>query len=279
MAFAQIFAGMRVRTGLNACGEVDEIEVPVRYGSTDRVASAIGGSNTQNKLHTLPVMSCYMTGIELAPDRQHGIGGVDRRTYLEQGAVFPDEVKAIKRVVPVPYNLQMELSLYASSTEQGFQILEQIMLLFDGYDLQIQLNDAPFDWGKITKTTLTGFANEENYPVGPDRRVFVWTLSFDFPIWISLPYEVRNEIVQRIAMQWSNLDDCVLEEIGPDGELLPFEPFGQPTVADGTVEPPAGGAITIDPVDDVPDCREPQHYDPTKEPCSPPDNTGLIDEQ
>ena len=53
MAFANIFAGLTVRTGLNGCGEVDEIEVPIRYGSTDRVASAIASGNTQNAQHTL----------------------------------------------------------------------------------------------------------------------------------------------------------------------------------------------------------------------------------
>ena len=35
----------------------------------------------------------------------------------------------------------MELSIYASNTDQMYQILEQILILFD-YDLQVQFNDA-----------------------------------------------------------------------------------------------------------------------------------------
>lgn len=256
--FANIFAGMRVRTGLNACGEVDEIEAPIRYGSTDRVASAIAARNTQNALYTLPMMSCYMTGIELAPDRMHGVNTTDRRSYLEQGGVYPDDIKSLRRVMPIPYNLQMELAIHASNTEQAYQILEQIMLLFD-YDLQIQFNDAVFDWGKISKVTLTGFGNEEVYPVGTERRMLVWNLTFDFPIWISPPYEIRTEIIQSITLNISDIGGFELEEVDDDGNLVPFDPLVPPAVITppGTVTPP-----------DITQTYTPQHYDPTAEPCS-----------
>lgn len=257
--FANIFAGMHVRTGLNACGEYDEIEVPIRYGSTDRVASAIAARNTQNQLYTLPIMSCYMTGIELAPERLHGVNTVDRRTYLEQGAVYPDEVKALRRVMPIPFNLQMELAIHASNTEQAYQILEQLMILFD-YDLQVQFNDATFDWGKISKVTLTGLGNEESYPNGTERRIIVWNMTFDFPIWISPPYEVRTDIIQSITVAISDIDNFVLEEIDEDGNLSPFDPLTDRTY---TNVPP-----TVDPANPAQPPYTPQHFDPTAEPCN-----------
>jgi len=257
-AFANIFAGLRVHAGLNACGEIDEISVPIRYGSTDRVAAAISARNTQNQPYTLPIMTCYMTGIELAPDRLHGVNMVDRRTYIEQGGIYPDDVKAIRRVMPVPFNLQMELAIHSSNTEQAYQILEQLLMLFD-YDLQLQLNDAVFDWGKITKVTLTSIGNEEVYPTGTERRVLVWNLNFDFPIWISPPYEVRTEIVQSITLALSDLDNFVFEEIDENGNLTVFDPLITRTF---TTAPP-----TVDPL--VPPVKpyEAQHFDPTAEAC------------
>ena len=129
IVFANLFSNLRVRTGLNACGEMDEIIVPIHYGAGDRVASAIATGNTQNKLHSLPIMSCYMSGIELAPERKHGHGIVDRRSYLEQGGVFPNDVKFIRRVMPTPYNLNFDLSIYTSNTDQAYQILEQLMII------------------------------------------------------------------------------------------------------------------------------------------------------
>jgi hypothetical protein len=263
MAFANIFAGLTVRTGLNGCGEVDEIEVPIRYGSTDRVASAIASGNTQNAQHTLPIMACYMTGMNLAPERMHGVNGEDRRTYMEQGGVYPQDIKVIRRVMPIPYNLQMELSIYASNTDQAYQIIEQILVLFD-YDLQLQFNDAPFDWAKITKLTLTSIQNEEVYPVGTDRRVLVWNMEFDFPIWISPPMERgQGQVVKQMVINVGDIDDYHFAEVDENGNLVPFSPINQTTTL---VQPPSS-VDSPEPGKTIVNTTVGTHYDPSLEAC------------
>jgi len=242
---------MQVATGMNECQEAEKISVPLRYGSGDRVVEAIATSHTQNKLHTLPMLSCYMTGLIMAPERIHGLGGVDRRAVLEAGGVFPDDVKSIHRVMPIPYTMNLELSIYASNTDQLFQILEQILILFD-YDLQIQFNDALFDWGKISKVTLTGLSNEENHPAGADKRMLVWTLMFDFYIWISPPMDVRAGLIREINIRLGNIDTLTLDEIDVNGNLVPFsEVFSLttlPTIAD-VAEMNLSSPIELDPAD------------------------------
>jgi len=229
IGFSNVFSGMQVFGGFDNSVTHDPqnppnkimMNVPVRYGSTDRVTAAMAAGNTQNKLHTIPMMSCYMTNLELAPDRLHGVNQVDNRTYLEQGGIFPNDVKSITRVMPIPYNMEMELAIYASNTDQLFQIIEQILILFD-YDLQLQFNDTAFDWSKITKIYLRGLQNEENYPMGTDRRMIVWTLQFEMPIWISPPIEVRNDLIHSIQVRIGDLDTLTLDEIDVNGELVPF---------------------------------------------------------
>lgn len=240
VGFANIFTGLTVRTGLDGCGQISEIEVPIIYGSRDRVVSAIGASNTQNKQYTLPMLACYQTGLEMDPTRMKGVNQSERRTYLEQGGVFPDDVKAIKRVMPVPYNMQMELAIHASNTDQLYQILEQILIMFD-YDLQLEFNDSTFDWSRITSLFLIGINNEENYPVGIDRRMLIWTLTFNLPIWLSPPVEVRNEIIRTIMLRYGSLGDFKLDEIDENGELAPFtRPWTMSVVT---------GPANLDPVD------------------------------
>jgi hypothetical protein len=121
----------------------------------------------------------------------------------------------------IPYNMEMELSIYASNTDQMFQILEQILILFD-YDLQLQFNDAPFDWTKIGKLYLRGMTNEENYPMGVDKRMIIWTLQFELPVWMSPPLEIRNELIQSITVRIGDLDTLTLDEIDENGNLVPF---------------------------------------------------------
>src|SRR5574343_101787 len=226
IGFSNVFTGLQVSSGKDCNGQKIQMEVPVRYGSTDRVVAAIANSNTQNKLHTLPMMSCYMSSLELAPDRMHGVNQVDRRTYLEQGGIFPDDVKAIKRVMAIPYNMIMELAIYASNTDQMFQILEQILMLFD-YDMQLQFNDAPFDWTKISKLILTGMQNEENYPAGSDSRMIIWTLNFEMPIWLSPPVEVRKDIINSISLKISDIENLRLNEVDDSGNLIPFDQYSE----------------------------------------------------
>lgn len=271
VGFANIFTGLKVRTGLDGCGEITELEVPIIYGSRDRVVSAIGASNTQNKQYTLPMLACYQTGLEMDPNRMKGVNQVDRRSYLEQGGVFPDDVKAIKRVMPVPYNMQMELAIHASNTDQLYQILEQILIMFD-YDLQLQFNDAPFDWSRVTSLFLIGINNEENYPTGIDRRVIIWTLQFSLPIWLSPPIEIRNEIIQGITMRIGDLSEFKLDEIDENGNLAPFQnPFAvfQNPFAVFPVNPAGSATGQIDPVDPTSNVPQPpEHFDPPAEPCS-----------
>ena len=273
VGFANVFAGLKVRTGVDGCGEISEVEVPIIYGSRDRVVSSIGASHTTNKQYTLPILACYQTGLELDPNRMKGVNQVDRRTYLEQGGIFPDDVKAIKRVMPVPYNMQMELAIHASNTDQLYQIIEQILIMFD-YDLQLQFNDAPFDWSRITSLFLLGINNEENYPTGIDRRVLIWTLQFNLPIWLSPPVEVRNEIIRAITLRIGDMDDFVLDEIDEQGNLAPFtNPWSiTPIAGVGTPEPivsgpvnTIGGILSPDPTSNV--SPQPEHFDPSMEPC------------
>ena len=264
MVFANIFTGLTVRTGKDGCGDITEVPVPVRYGATDRVAGSIAANNTQNNLHSLPIMSCFMNGIELAPERQKGISTQDRRTYLPQGGAYPTDVQVIQRTMPIPYNLTFELSVYASNTEQAFQILEQILILFD-YSIQVQFNDAAFDWAKITSVILdSGPRNETIYPVGTDRQVIVWTFPFTFETWLSPPMEVRNDLINQIMVNIGDMAGYVLEEYDENGNLIPFEEnYGSFVVGVGVNGPADYSSIEAADPGMTSVSIETGHYDPS----------------
>ena len=229
LQFCNIFAGLRVKTGKGESGETEFITVPITIGSKDRVVAAIQAGNTQNKPFSLPVMAAYMTNISLSPNRK-GIGVVDKRVYLPSGGVFPDDLKTVTRVMPVPYVMSTQLSIYASNTDQMMQILEQLLVLFDPV-LQIQTSDSVFDWTKITTVELVGVTNEENYPSGIDKRVIQWSLDFEVPIYISVPIDIKDEMVRKIVIQIGNLDEFQVDEFDENGNLTPFNsPYATITI-------------------------------------------------
>lgn len=219
--FCGIFAGLSVMTGVGADGNTQSLNVPIRYGSMDRVAAAISVGNTQNKPIALPLMSAYMIGIEQAPERRKGVGQVDRKTVLPAGGVYPDDLRVYERMMPVPYNLVMELAIYASNTDQAFQILEQLMMIFDP-TLQIQTSDAPFDWTKLTTVTMESIQGEENFPPGAERRLIVWTMNFTLPIWISPPMDIKTTVVRSIVQNLGDMNSFSLGEYDQNGELQAF---------------------------------------------------------
>lgn len=222
LQFCNIFAGLRVQTGKGECDEPEFMTVPITVGSRDRVVAAIMAGNTQNKPFAIPALAVAIQGLSLSPNRK-GIGTVDRRVYLPQGGVYPEDLRTLVRVMPIPYTLSLELSIYASNTNQLHQILEQILVLFDPV-LQIQTSDAAHDWTKISSVELTGINNEENYPPGGDRRVLMWSLNFEMPIHLSIPADIRDELVRKIFIQLGDLGGFTIGELDENGELTPFLP-------------------------------------------------------
>jgi hypothetical protein len=221
LQFIAIFSGLQVKTGKGECGESQFISVPCVVGTKDRVVAAIFAGNTQNRVFSLPTMSVHLQSIEMAPDRRKVQAYVDQRVTMPVGGVFPNDLTVVKRAMPVPYNATMELTIYASNTQQMHQILEQILVLFNP-DIQIQKSDAPFDWTKITKVELTTISNEENYPAGAERRINTWTLTFEMPIFLSIPMGIKDDLVRNIIIQIGTGDFSNVVQVDDNGEIHTF---------------------------------------------------------
>lgn len=197
LQFMAIFAGLQVEVGKTSTRDEALISTPIHYGHMDRIVAAILGENTQNKPLRLPIMSAYMRGVDIAQDRMHGSAGERRNTYTPVGGLTPDDTKVIHQRMAIPYNMEMELGIYASNTNQHFQILEQIFLLFNP-QLMIQKSDAVFDWTRLTSVELKSVGMDTNFPVGVDRRICQSTLTFQMPVWIDAPVDVRRDFVEKI---------------------------------------------------------------------------------
>lgn len=246
LQFVSIFYGLQVQTGIGECDVPEFISIPTVIGNKDRVVAALMSGNTQNRTFSLPTMAAYMTGLQPNDGRRRAPGMIDQRVTMKTGGIFPEDLTVVKRVMPVPYDMTLELAIYASNSQQMYQILEQLLVLFNP-DLQIQKSDGPFDWTRITNVTLTDISNEENYPAGTDRRMIVWTLQFVMPIWLGLPIGVKDDLVRKIIIQIGDLNSMNTLEVDADGHLTPF---GEPLARIEFTERPPEGPIPpqVDPL-------------------------------
>ncbi len=198
--FMCIFQGLQVQVGKWNGEDERLIPVDVRYGHPDRVVAAIMADNTQNKPIRLPAISAYLGGFSLDLSRARGVGLERRNTYVPLGGLVPNDVQVIHQRMPVPYNLSIDLYIYTSNSDHHFQILEQILPLFDP-QLTIQTSDAPFDWTRLTSVFLKDISVDSNYPIGTDRRIIQSKLSFEMPVEIATPAQVRKDFIEKIYMR------------------------------------------------------------------------------
>lgn len=223
--FMAIFKGLQVQTGVREDGAKRLMEVPVTYGSRDRVTAALLAQNTQNTAIKLPTMSAYMTDMDLGTDRMKGTGTSRRFTYLPKGGLFPNDLKTVVQLMPVPYTMTMELAIYTSNMQQQRQILEQILVFFDPI-LQIQKSDDVFDFTKITMVELKNITFNEEYPAGDKPRIIQTTLSFLVPLWLAVPANLKTEFVNKVFARITMLDmaDSFEEYISSiEGDLAPYD--------------------------------------------------------
>lgn len=205
-AFMAIFAGIKIQTGAREDGATRFIDVPVAYGSKDRVAAAALADNTQNALVRLPMMSAYMRSLTLAPNRMKGQGIERTSTYVPQGGILPDDIVSLKQRMPVPYDMGMELCVYTTNMDTHCQILEQIMMLFDP-SVEIERSDGNFDWAKNIVVTIDDVDFDENYPAMADRRKLQTNIRFTMPIWIESPASYKNDVVKTVKLRIQAMSD------------------------------------------------------------------------
>ena len=227
LQFMAIFSGLQVQVGKWNSEEEKLISVPVRYGDPDRVVAAILSNNTQNSPIRLPVMSAYMKGLQIAPDRMHGVGVERRNSYVPTGGLLPDDIEVVYQRNPVPYVMDMELSIMTSNTDQMWQIIEQLMVLFDP-QLTVQTSDSLFDMSRLTSVTLTGGPAYENpYPSVQEKRYVKAVMNFEMPIYLSIPADIKKNYVERIYMRigavstGANSSEEIVSEL--DGQGIPYE--------------------------------------------------------
>ena len=199
LQFMAVFAGLQVRIGKNDRSGNEEklIPVPIMNGNRDRVAAWIEAGFTHNKLLRVPIMSANISGIEMAPERRKGVTQKRRNAYLPRGGMIPDDIQVVEQYMPIPYTASADLGIWTSNHHQRYQILEQILTVFDPI-VQIQKNDAMFDWTKITTIELTGISYEDNYPIGTDRRLLITSLNFTFPVYLTAPAEHKQNFIKDV---------------------------------------------------------------------------------
>jgi len=238
LQFIRAFSNFQVEYGKDRDGNTTLVTVPVRYGDATRQVSSILRNNSENAVIPTPMMSAYVTAMEYSRERVQEPYWVDKkhirmRKYDQdtgQYTTAQGNAFTVERLMPVPYDLSMNLDIWTSNTTQKLQLLEQILVLFNP-SLEIQSTDNYLDWGSLSYIQLenTTWSNR-TVPVGVDETIDIATLSFKMPIWLSAPSKVKKlgvvtKIVASIYDDNGGIADGVIDGQILMGERMKFTPM------------------------------------------------------
>lgn len=233
--FVRMVSNFQVEFGQDTNGDRTLQTVPVYYGDVSRQAAMILRNNSENSLNAVPAMACYISGFTYDRERMQnpyheGVVRIRERVFNETEQTYEqsnDGIYTVERLMPAPYKLTMKLDIWTSNTEQKHQLIEQMTPLFNP-GLEIQNTDNYVDWSSLSVVLLTDVNySSRTVPSGGDESIDVATLTFEMPIWISLPAKVKKMgvVAQIIASIYDAQGDLSPEVVFTTQGLMSQQRF------------------------------------------------------
>jgi hypothetical protein len=175
ISFGTLFNNVSIKKTDSSDSVVSVVKVPLAYGPTEKFLARINQSPDLNKPTqiTLPRMSFEFTGLTYDPTR--------KVTTTQQFTVKdPDDgTETKKSYMPVPYNMQFELSIMTKLNDDALQIVEQILPYFQpAYNLSIELVESIKEKRDVP-IVLENITMQDDYEGDfTSRRVLLYTLRF-----------------------------------------------------------------------------------------------------
>ena len=184
--FNDIYLVRYTKDGLTA---KETIKVPLNWGAKEKYVTRLTSDPTLTKsiATTLPRISFDMTGMSYDSSRKLP---TTMRNFSANNAT---SIKA--QYVSVPYNFDFSLSIYVRNTEDGTQILEQILPFFTP-DFSVTVDFIPSMEPKYDMPIiLNSVSNEVDYEGEMmTTRMIIWNLEFTAKGHIWPPVKIGKSI-------------------------------------------------------------------------------------
>ena len=198
VSFGSLFNEISIKHTDNSGNVKSVIKVPLAYGPTQKFLARLEQSPDLNKpvQITLPRMSFEFTGLTYDPTRK----STTTQTFITKSAVDGTETKKV--YLPVPYNMQFELSIMCKLNDDALQIIEQILPFFQpSYSMTIELVDIINEKRDIP-VILENITMQDDYEGNfTTRRVLIYTLRFTAKTYLFGPVSsATRDIIKKATI-------------------------------------------------------------------------------
>lgn len=200
--FMRVFSGFQVQDGVERNNQLLTKRVPVVYGNMSRIVATILNKRDFLTNNRIPMIAANMISLEPDPNNKRSPHHVDiRNVKSPNGAV-------LNQLSGPAFIMNMELSVYASSTTELFEIVEQILLIFNPR-VAIQTSSDLYDSKYITDIALTSIQPEIQYPMGTEQPIVTMSMTFELPIRLKYPRGFSDNIIEQIIANVKTTDDVI----------------------------------------------------------------------
>ena len=204
IAFGSLFNDISIKHTDNSNQVIDVIKVPLAYGPTQKFLARLEQSPDLNKpiQITLPRMSFEFTGLTYDASRKV------TTTQTFTSGLASDGTAIKKTYMPVPYNMQFELSIMSKLNDDALQIVEQILPYFQpSYNLTVELVDAINEKRDIP-VVLENITFQDDYEGNfTTRRVLIYTLRFTAKTYLFGPSQTATkDIIKKTTISYISGD-------------------------------------------------------------------------
>jgi hypothetical protein len=200
ISFGTLFNGISIQHKDSSDSVASVVKVPLAYGPTQKFLARIEQSPDLNKPSaiTLPRMSFEFTGLTYDPSRK--VTTTTAFTVKDPN----DGSESRKTYMPVPYNMQFELSIMTKLNDDALQIVEQILPYFQpAYNLSVELVEAIQEKRDIP-VVLENITMQDDYEGDfSQRRVLLYTLRFTAKTYLFGPSSsATKDIIKKATVSY-----------------------------------------------------------------------------
>ena len=188
IAFGTIFNNVNIKRLDSSGNPLQNIKVPLSYSPKEKFLARLDaqqdltGDDSKVAI-TLPRMSFEVTGYSYDGGRK-----LNKNQKITKVTTNADTTKMNSQYMPVPYNVNFSLSVYVANSDDGLQIVEQILPYFQPDYTVTMIEDRTMDTKRDIPFILNNVDFEDSYTgsLTTSRRI-IYTLTFTAKIYLFGP--------------------------------------------------------------------------------------------
>ena len=207
IAFGSLFNDIYITRKNSAGTDVQSLKVPLAYGPKQKFMVRLDADpNLDQKVAlTLPRIGFEIAGFDYDPSRK-------LNRIIKRKKVANTEDKKLKQMStqhsPVPYNLNFEMFVMTKNSDDGIQIVEQILPFFQP-EYTVTIKEVPeMDVIRDVPIVLNSIGYEDTYTGSfTERRAIIYTFSFVAKAYVYGPVTTAKPITKADATVYADLQD------------------------------------------------------------------------